>query len=85
MDAFKPVIDQMRAGLAPCKQRFTVMWIFDRLVDEFGADEVSCQKVRGPAYVATRRKAVRVEAGTGTDSPGLATTRARSEQQKAAS
>jgi hypothetical protein len=55
LDAFKPVIDQMlRADLdAPRKQRHTVKRIFDRLLDEHGAAEVTYPMVR--AYVAARR------------------------------
>lgn len=43
LDAFKPTIDQMlRADLdAPRKQRHTVKRIFDRLLDEHGAVEVT--------------------------------------------
>ncbi|MET9611945.1 IS21 family transposase [Kitasatospora indigofera] len=66
LDPFKPLIDQMlRADLdAPRKQRHTVKRIFDRLVDEHGADEISYQMVRG--YVASRREEIRIEAGRGT-------------------
>ena len=65
LDPFKPVIDEiLRADLdAPRKQRHTVKRIFDRLVDEFSADEISYPMVR--AYVAIRREEVRVEAGRG--------------------
>ncbi|MFF5030102.1 hypothetical protein ACFY2J_38650 [Streptomyces collinus] len=65
LDAFKPVIDQMlRADLdAPRKQRHTVKRIFDRLVDEHGAVEVTYPMVR--AYVADRRPQIRIEAGRG--------------------
>ncbi|MFJ9523658.1 IS21 family transposase [Kitasatospora sp. NPDC101801] len=65
LDPFKPLIDQMlRADLdAPRKQRHTVKRIFDRLVDEHGADEVSYQMVRG--YVAERRGEIRLQAGRG--------------------
>ncbi|MFC5664985.1 IS21 family transposase [Kitasatospora misakiensis] len=65
LDPFKPLIDQMlRADLdAPRKQRHTVKRIYDRLVDEHGADEVSYQMVRG--YVAERRKEIRLQAGRG--------------------
>ncbi|GAA1393736.1 hypothetical protein GCM10009639_27160 [Kitasatospora putterlickiae] len=60
LDPFMPLIDQMlRADLdAPRKQRHTVKRIFDRLVDEHGADEVSYQMVRG--YVAERRGEIRL-------------------------
>lgn len=65
LDRHKPVIDQMlRADLdAPRKQRHTVKRIFDRLVDEHDAAEVSYQMVR--AYVAERRPQIRLEAGRG--------------------
>jgi transposase len=65
LDAFKPVIDQMlRADLdAPRKQRHTVKRIFDRLLDEHGAAEVTYPMVR--AYVAARRPQIRIEAGRG--------------------
>lgn len=65
LDRFKPVIDGMlRADLdAPRKQRHTVKRIFDRLVDEHQAGEVSYQMVR--AYVAQRRAEIWVEAGRG--------------------
>jgi transposase len=65
LDAFKPVIDQMlRADLdAPRKQRHTVKRIFDRLLDEHGAGEVTYPMVR--AYVAARRPQIRIEAGRG--------------------
>jgi transposase len=65
LDPYRPVIDQMlRADLdAPRKQRHTVKRIFDRLVDEHDAVEVSYPMVR--AYVAWRRPEIRVEAGRG--------------------
>ncbi|MGY4984054.1 IS21 family transposase [Streptomyces sp. 900105755] len=65
LDAFKPAIDQMlRAVLeAPRKQRHTVKRIFDRLLDEQGAVEVTYPMVR--AYVAVRRPQIRIEAGRG--------------------
>ncbi|MFF4779042.1 hypothetical protein ACFY05_40090 [Microtetraspora fusca] len=64
LDPFKPVIDAMLgADLdAPCKQRHTVKRIFDRLVDEHGA-QVSYGIVL--RYVAERRPQIRVEAGRG--------------------
>ncbi|MFE0458767.1 IS21 family transposase [Kitasatospora sp. NPDC058965] len=67
LDPFKPLIDRMlRADLdAPRKQRHTAKRIFDRLVDEHGADEVSYQMVRG--YIAERRKEIRLEAGRGVE------------------
>ncbi|WP_406291370.1 hypothetical protein [Embleya sp. NBC_00896] len=48
LDLFKPLIDRMlRADLdAPRKQRHTVKRIFDRLVDEHGADEISTWRRR---------------------------------------
>ncbi len=65
LDSFKPLIDQMlRADLdAPREQRHTVKRIFDRLVDEHGADEISYRMVRG--YVAERRGKIRLQAGRG--------------------
>jgi transposase len=65
LDAYKPLIDQMlRVDLdAPRKQRHTAKRIFDRLVDEHGAGEVSYGMVG--AYVAGRRPEIRVEAGRG--------------------
>ncbi|MFE3200164.1 IS21 family transposase [Embleya sp. NPDC059237] len=65
LDPFKPLIDRMlRADLdAPRKQRHTVKRIFDRLVDEHGADEISYQMVR--AYVADRRGEILLQAGRG--------------------
>ncbi|WP_143653587.1 IS21 family transposase [Streptosporangium subroseum] len=65
LDPFKPLIDQMlRVDLdAPRKQRHTVKRIFDRLVDEHDAVEVSYPMVR--AYVAARRPEIKVEAGRG--------------------
>lgn len=65
LDSFKPLIDEMlRADLdAPRKQRHTVKRIFERLVDEHGANEISYQMVRG--YVAGRREEIRVQAGRG--------------------
>lgn len=65
LDAFKPAIDQMlQADLdAPRKQRHTVKRIFDRLLDEHGAVEVTYPMVR--AYVAVRRPQIRIEAGRG--------------------
>jgi transposase len=65
LDPFKPVIDQMlRADLdAPRKQRHTVKRIYDRLVAEHGALQVTYPMVR--AYVADRRPQIRIEAGHG--------------------
>jgi hypothetical protein len=63
LDPFKPVIDQMlRADLdAPRKERHTINRIFDRLVAEHGAIQVTYPMVR--AYVAERRPQIRIEAG----------------------
>ncbi|MEU6192313.1 IS21 family transposase [Streptomyces sp. NPDC047061] len=65
LDPYKPLIDQMlRVDLdAPRKQRHTVKRIFDRLLDEHGAEAVTYPMVR--AYVAGRRPQVAVEAGRG--------------------
>ncbi|MGR4853966.1 hypothetical protein ACIPTS_34100 [Streptomyces sp. LARHCF252] len=59
------MIDEMlRADLdAPRKQRHTVKRIFDRLLDEHGAEAVTYPMVR--AYVADRRPQIAVEAGRG--------------------
>jgi transposase len=48
---------------APRKQRHTVKRIFDRLVDEHDAVEISYAMVR--AYGAQRRGEIRIEAGRG--------------------
>ncbi|MFE3448349.1 hypothetical protein ACFXJ8_05375 [Nonomuraea sp. NPDC059194] len=63
LDPFKPVIDQMlRADLdAPRKQKHTAKRIFDRLLEEHSADEVSYGMVR--EYVRKRRPEIRLEAG----------------------
>ncbi|MFE0147914.1 hypothetical protein ACFWY5_12260 [Nonomuraea sp. NPDC059007] len=63
LDPFKPLIDQMlRADLdAPPKQRHTARRIFDRLVEENDATEISYGIVR--VYVAKRRPQIRLEAG----------------------
>ncbi|GAA2425445.1 hypothetical protein GCM10010421_10220 [Streptomyces glaucus] len=65
LDPYKPLIDEMlRADLdAPRKQRHTVKRIFERLLDEHGADGISYQMVRG--CVADRREEIRVRAGRG--------------------
>ncbi|MFC7593429.1 IS21 family transposase [Nonomuraea antimicrobica] len=65
LDRYKSLIDQMlRADLdAPRKQRHTTKRIFDRLLSEHDAVEVSYQMVR--AYVAQRRPEIRIEAGLG--------------------
>jgi transposase len=63
LDPFKPVIDQMlRADLdAPRKQQHTAKRIFDRLLEEHSAEEVSYGMVR--EYVRKRRPEIRLEAG----------------------
>lgn len=54
----------LRADLdAPRKQRHTTKRIFDRLLSEHDAVEVSYQMVR--AYVAQRRPEIRIESGRG--------------------
>lgn len=65
LDPYKPVIDRMlRVDLdAPRKQRHTTQRIFDRLVDEHDAVEVSYTMVRD--YVTRRRPEIRIEAGRG--------------------
>ncbi|MFE2019130.1 IS21 family transposase [Streptomyces sp. NPDC059499] len=65
LDPFKPLIDKiLRADLdAPRKQRHTVKRIFERLLGEHDAGEISYQMVRG--YVATRREEIRIEARRG--------------------
>ncbi|WP_237297313.1 IS21 family transposase [Streptomyces sp. 3211] len=64
LDPYKPVIDGILTAdlTAPRKQRHTVKRIYDRLLDEHGAD-ISYQMVRG--YVAARRQEIRLEAGKG--------------------
>lgn len=56
LDAYKPLVDAMfRVDLdAPRKQRHTTKRIFDRLVAEHGAAELTYGIVR--AYVAIRHK-----------------------------
>jgi transposase len=65
LDAYKPLIDGMlRADLdAPRKQRHTAKRIFDRLLAEHDAAEISYAMVRD--YVAGRREQIRIEAGRG--------------------
>ncbi|MGJ6969820.1 hypothetical protein ACSDR0_48910 [Streptosporangium sp. G11] len=65
LDPYKPLIDAMLlADLdAPRKQRHTTTRIFDRLVGEHGAMDLSYGIVR--RYVAERRPQIRVEAGRG--------------------
>lgn len=48
---------------APRKQRHTVKRIYDRLLDEHEAVDISYQMVR--AYVAARREEIRLQAGKG--------------------
>ncbi|MFF9457346.1 hypothetical protein [Streptomyces flaveolus] len=65
LDPYKPVIDAiLKADLtAPRKQRHTVKRIYDRLLDEHDAVDISYQMVR--AYVAARREEIRRQAGKG--------------------
>jgi transposase len=65
LDPYKLIIDGMlRADLdAPRKQRHTVTRVFHRLLDEYGAEEVSYAMVRD--YVFLRRPEIRVEEGRG--------------------
>jgi transposase len=59
LDSYKPLIDGiLQADLdAPAKQRHTAQRIFDRLVDEHGAEDISYPMVR--AYVKDRRPQIR--------------------------
>jgi transposase len=63
LDPYRGVIDDwLRLDLdAPRKQRHTAKRIFDRLLDEHHASDVSYWMVR--EYVATRRGEIRIEAG----------------------
>lgn len=65
LDPFKPMIEEMLvADLdAPRKQRHTATRIFDRLITEHDMSGVSYDTVR--AYVAHRRRQVRIEHGRG--------------------
>ncbi|TFE47394.1 IS21 family transposase [Streptomyces sp. ICN441] len=65
LDPYKPVIDAiLKADLtAPRKQRHTVKRIYDRLLDEHDAVDISYQMVR--TYVAERREEIRRQAGKG--------------------
>ncbi|MFJ5851288.1 IS21 family transposase [Streptomyces sp. NPDC092903] len=65
LDPYKSVIDAiLRVDLtAPRKQRHTVKRIFDRLLDEHDAVDISYQMVR--VYVAVRREEIRLQAGKG--------------------
>lgn len=48
---------------APRKQRHTIMRIYERLLDEHDAFDISYPMVR--AYVAARREEIRLQAGKG--------------------
>lgn len=63
LDPHREAIDSwLRGDLdVPRKQRHTAKRIFDRLLDEHDAHEVSYGMVRD--YVATRRREIRIEAG----------------------
>ncbi|MFD7123947.1 IS21 family transposase [Streptomyces anulatus] len=65
LDPYKPVTDAiLKADLtAPRKQRHTVKRIYDRLLDEHDAVDISYQMVR--TYVAERRGEIRLQAGKG--------------------
>jgi transposase len=67
LDPYHSLIDGwLRADLdAPRKQRHTAKRVFDRLIEEHGAVEVSYGMVR--AYVAARRPQIRIEAGRGAE------------------
>ena len=67
LDPYHEVIDEwLRTDLdAPRKQRHTTKRIFDRLVAEHGAVELSYSIVR--RYVAERRPQIRIEAGRGAE------------------
>ena len=61
LDPYKPLIDEMlRADLdAPRKQRHTVKRIFERLLDEHGADEISHQMSVATSLTGVRRSGSR--------------------------
>ncbi|WP_104044491.1 IS21 family transposase [Arthrobacter sp. ZGTC412] len=63
LDAFKHSIDAMliEDTTAPRKQRHTARRILTRLIEEHGAEELSCSTVRD--YVRVRRAQIDVEAG----------------------
>ena len=65
LDPYKLIIDGMlRVDLdAPRKQKHTVTRVFHRLLDEYGAEEVTYAMVRD--YVYGRRREIRVEEGRG--------------------
>jgi transposase len=65
LDPYKPLIDAILTVdlTAPRKQRHTVKRIYDRLLDEHDAADISYQMVR--AYVAGRREEIRLQAGKG--------------------
>ncbi|MEU4427284.1 hypothetical protein AB0F81_42230 [Actinoplanes sp. NPDC024001] len=68
LDSFTPVIDDiLRADLdAPAKQRHTVKRIYDRLIDEYGMQQVSYAVVR--RYDNLRAAVARSSASPGTAS-----------------
>lgn len=63
LDGFKPTIDAMLVEdtTAPRKQRHTARRILARLIEEYGAEELSYSTVRD--YVRVRRAEIDVEAG----------------------
>lgn len=63
LDPYRPVIGAILTAdlTAPRKQRHTVKRIYDRLLDEHDAVDISYQMVR--AYVAGRREEIRLQAG----------------------
>ncbi|CAL9279395.1 hypothetical protein [Streptomyces sp. SudanB52_2052] len=65
LDPYKPVIDEMlRVDLdAPRKQRHTAKRVFDRLLEEYQAHDLSYGMVRD--YVAVRRGEIWAAAGRG--------------------
>jgi transposase len=78
LDRFKPVIDEMlREDLeAPRKQKHTATRVFDRLIAEHGATELSYSTVRN--YVRARRPRLTLpRAGGRTCSSRRSTCRAR--------
>lgn len=67
LDPYKPLIDGMlRADLdAPPKQRHTAQRIYDRLIGDHAAEDISYPMVR--VHVKDRRKEIRRQAGVGPD------------------
>ncbi|CAM5302121.1 hypothetical protein GCM10010266_73830 [Streptomyces griseomycini] len=65
LDPYKPLIDGILRGDldAPAKQRHTAQRIFDRLVEEHDAYEISYPMVR--TYMKDRRPQIRRDAGIG--------------------